>query len=291
MFAEQALQQAPPSLGNSRVVLVKSWRNPKETCYTIGMGVLTKEDKDAIKAMMDEIADQLGESENNMAKAAIWRAINRLGPDRVRELVTQAIARESEGGMWTREHERRRTLGGVFFALLKEGLEKRERGYILGSSRGAPTTGEGQPQSPKSKKPYHWQVRMEILREIGIEIGRANSVKITLTGRPGKVVERNMCVMTVMAAMKRPDLPKGLPTPPEKATFYTVYIATKQWRKVAPSIASDPEDVLIIEGFAAFDEQIKGIAVFAINTTTRKLVAQQREAMRAKIEADQSSEA
>jgi hypothetical protein len=83
--------------------------------------------------------------------------------------------------------------------------------------------------------------------------------------------------MTSMQTSKTPSLPKGLPAPPNSPTSYTVYIAPKQWTKVAEAIR-DPEDALILEGFPAYDPALEGIAVFATNLTTKKLQQAQREA-------------
>ena len=66
-----------------------------------------------------------------------------------------------------------------------------------------------------------------------------------------------------MESNKVPALPKGLPTPPAAPTKYTVYISSKQWKKVAEAIR-DPEDVLIIEGFPTIDTQASAIAVFVV---------------------------
>jgi len=71
-----------------------------------------------------------------------------------------------------------------------------------------------------------------------------------------------------------PSLPKGLPTPPATPTFSTVYIAKKQWVKVADAI-ENPDDVLILEGWATDDAEREGMAVFATNVTT-KLAAAKR---------------
>jgi hypothetical protein len=79
-----------------------------------------------------------------------------------------------------------------------------------------------------------------------------------------------------MRARTVPSLPRGLPTPPSTPTNYVVYIAAKQWRKVAEAIG-DPEDVLIIEGFPQLDPETSSIAVFATNTTTKKLQMAQRQ--------------
>lgn len=51
----------------------------------------------------------------------------------------------------------------------------------------------------------------------------------------------------------------------------------KQWNKVKEAIAN-PEDMLIVEGWQAYDDQLKGIAVWAINVTTKALQRQKREA-------------
>ena len=63
-----------------------------------------------------------------------------------------------------------------------------------------------------------------------------------------------------------------MPTP------YTVYIALKQWQKVADAI-KDPEDVLIVEGYPAHDAA--GISVYTTNTTTKQLQQAQRQAQQA----------
>lgn len=93
-------------------------------------------------------------------------------------------------------------------------------------------------------------------------------MKITLVGRPGKVIERQGFVLASMPAMKLPSLPKGLPTPPDHQTPQAVYIATKQWRRVAEAL-TNPEEVLIVEGVAVYDAQLKGLAVFATGVTTK----------------------
>jgi hypothetical protein len=54
----------------------------------------------------------------------------------------------------------------------------------------------------------------------------------------------------------------------------------KQWNKVAEAIR-DPEDTLIVEGFPQLDPETSCIAVFATNTTTKKLQQAQRQAQQA----------
>ncbi len=117
---------------------------------------------------------------------------------------------------------------------------------------------------------------MAALEDMGDEKGQATTVKLTLIGRPGRVIDRGTCIVTTMQESRVPSLPKGLPTPEPTPTTYTVYIATRQWRKVAEAIA-DPDDTLILEGFPQLDAQTKSIAVFVSNATTKKLQMAQKE--------------
>ena len=102
-------------------------------------------------------------------------------------------------------------------------------------------------------------------------------MKITLIGRPGRIVERQEVIMTAMQSTKVPSLPKGVPTPPSTPTTYMVYIARKQWKAVGEAI-TDPEDSLIVEGYPAYDPQLAGVAVYATKVTTKKQQIAQRQA-------------
>jgi len=102
-------------------------------------------------------------------------------------------------------------------------------------------------------------------------------MKITVIGRPGAVVEQGQAVALALVSEKVPDLPKGLPTPPT-GTRYTVFVARKQWAKVAEALAADAEDAAIIEGYAALDARVEGIAVYATSVTTKRLQAAKRAA-------------
>jgi len=100
-------------------------------------------------------------------------------------------------------------------------------------------------------------------------------VKITVIGRPGTAVEQGTAVVLALVSEKVPDLPKGLPEPPA-GTRYTVFVARKPWAKVAEALATDPEDAAIIEGYAALDPRVEGIAVYATSATTKRLQAAKR---------------
>jgi hypothetical protein len=102
--------------------------------------------------------------------------------------------------------------------------------------------------------------------------GRATTVKITVIGRPGASVEQGQAVAIALMSEKVPDLPKGLPEPPAD-TRYTVFVARKQWAKVAEALAADAEDATIMEGYAALDPRVEGIVVYATSVTTKRLQA------------------
>ena len=103
-------------------------------------------------------------------------------------------------------------------------------------------------------------------------------MKITVSGRPGTAVEQGQAVVVALVSEKAPALAKGLPAPPA-GTHYTVFVARKQWAKVAEALAADAEDTAIIEGYAALDPRVEGIAVYATSATTKRLQAAKRAAM------------
>ncbi len=133
-------------------------------------------------------------------------------------------------------------------------------------------------QPPKPKvEPLAWEECLELIPEALQQPGEATTVKITLIGRPGRIVEKADVVLTTMQNTKAPTLPKGLPVPPAEPTTYVVYIARKQWSKVAGAI-QDADDKLIVEGYPAFEKRLGAVAVFATNVTTKNLQAAKREA-------------
>ena len=102
-------------------------------------------------------------------------------------------------------------------------------------------------------------------------------MKITVSGRPGTAIEQGQAVVVALVSEKVPDLPKGLPAPPA-GTHYTVFVARKPWTTVAEALAADVEDAAIIEGYAALDPRVEGIAVYATSGTTKRLQAATRAA-------------
>ena len=219
------------------------------------------------------IAGHLGETEAEPLQL-LHKVVKKLGPEQALAFLKETQEIEAQGGLLLPDGSRRRTPGGVFFYLVRTRGPTPVR-LLFWQQRQKQAT-----PTPASPPAFAWADRLAVLDEIGAEKGAASTVKITVIGRPDKVIDRGTCVVTSLQSTRIPSLPKGVPTPPNAATTYTLYIASKQWRRVAEAI-KDPEDTLIVEGFPQLDSKSGSIAVFATNTTTRKLQQAQRQAQAA----------
>jgi len=239
----------------------------------------------AVWALARGIAAVLGETMPPPVRT-ITRVVDRLGPDRARALLGQALTSEASGGLVLPDG-RRRTPGGTFLFLVRTApdLSTDDRAYIFpkagyhvqGAGRGTPTPASPAPAAPA---PLVWTD--DTYRALTQQLqqdkpGRATAVKITVIGRPGAAVEQGQAVALALVSEKVPALAKGLPEPPA-GTHYTVFVARKQWAKVAEALAAVPEDEAIIEGYAALDPRVEGIAVYATSATTKRLQATKRAA-------------
>lgn len=113
--------------------------------------------------------------------------------------------------------------------------------------------------------------------------GDLSTVKMTIIGRSGRVIEKGEVVITSLQSSTVPSLPKGLPQPPDDPTTYIVYIALKQWRKVKELLQKDPDDKLIIEGYPVFDRRIGPngtMTVYAQSATSKLLEQTKRDQQR-----------
>lgn len=239
------------------------------------------------KIIAGQISDQLGEKEFG-PRRLVQSIVEVCGEDFAMQMMQEAIEIEAQGGMLLLDGSRRRTLGGVFFYLARGRMSPEARKAVFPTrARRKAGSGKGkQPQPPQTQPSLIWQHRKELLPPLLAEQGEATTVKITLIGRPGRVeVQKDVVVTTMSHSARSATLPKGVPQPPETPTVYTVYIASKQWNKVAEAL-QDPQDALIIEGLCAFDPELGAIAVFAQSTTTKALEAAKREAQRQKQEAE-----
>jgi len=229
------------------------------------------------------IADTLGETEEG-ARKSILHIVRAAGRTHARELLNMTLQAEAHGGVMVPDGSRRRTPGGVFFSLAysigkaKNGrpIQRPWNGAKKPRQEQAPVQAEAQAPvkqpkpTPQPVPVFVWNDRLAAMKEAMQEKGSATTVKMTLIGRPGYVLDKQQFVVVTMEHAKTPALPKGLPTPPSTPTQYGVYIAAKQWSKVKEALA-DPEDALIVEGVPKIDMELGAIAVFTTNVTTKKL--------------------
>jgi hypothetical protein len=222
---------------------------------------------DDLHPIATQIAAMLGETAV-APRRQIERIVALLGSTRALDLAEEALAREAAGGMLVPDGSRCRTPGGVFFQLVKQQVTRRQH-WLLFRRPPRPQ------QHATTSALLTWATRRAAVVETFAQKGALDDVKITLVGRPGAVVVRPNCVLTTMTSSRGPSLPRGLPTPPPTPTPYMVYIAPKHWARVADALVN-PDDALIVEGWAVFDPELEGIAVFATFVTTKRIKADQK---------------
>lgn len=212
--------------------------------------------------LISEIADALSEPNTEM----IGKIIAVIGEDRARDFLRRALEVEAGGGLMIKNGKRRRTPGGVFFHLVRGGLTAKDRRQLW-------------PQDYKKKpavvkpEPLTWEEATALVTEVIKSVGEAKTVKVTLVGRPQKVVSQKDCVVVSLKGKQPPSLPKGLPAVPEgSAITWAVFIANKQWNRVRDSLTRNSDDQLIVEGYPIVG---KG-GVAAVMATSCKSVLMER---------------
>ncbi|MDP9314790.1 MAG: phosphorylated adapter RNA export RNA-binding domain-containing protein [Chloroflexota bacterium] len=224
---------------------------------------------------VQNIAQALGETDRAVI-AQLRRAIRVLGVETTQAVVAEMQQIEAEGGMLTKDGSRRRTPGGVFFQLVLQRVPSRDRWFVFRHDQarrkgGRPPANTGAPAAVQP--PFTLDLLPEIIAQIQTW-GGAQTVKITVIGRPTQTVERGEVIILGLINETAPSLPKGLPVPPTP-TKYVVLVARKQWQKVADALGN-PDDRLIIEGYPTYAPQHSGITVYATSVTTKHLQAAKR---------------
>jgi len=237
----------------------------------------------AVASVADEIAARLGETEEEPIRQ-IRRAVRLLGEERVRTVVARVLQVEAAGGMMRADGSQKRSLGGVFFMLMREDVGRTDFYRIFKGGQRPRTCGTGTTgHAPvaTTTTPFDWTAFGADVTEAMSVPGEATTVKLTVIGRPGKVVERGDIALVGMRSEKAPSLPKGVPAPPLPTVDYMVLVGMKQWRKVAEALAADPADKLLIEGYPTVQPEFAGITVYATSATTTGIQAGKRAAQTA----------
>jgi hypothetical protein len=213
------------------------------------------------------------------------RIVYTIGPERALSFVEQALAVEANGGMWLEKQQRRRTLGGIFFHLVRGAVSTDEQERIWPARRPAraqphqtpPQQGTASNPAPVPVERFTWEELPAITNQL--QLGKATTVKMTIIGRPAQVMQKPGFVILGMTYDKQPSLPKGLPDFPAQPVKYMVLVSSRQWNRVAGAL-DNPEDALIIEGTPAHDHRFHGMILYATNVTS-KLQQQAKRASQA----------
>jgi len=236
--------------------------------------VTTTQDRATIDVIAGEIAAQLGETEEEPIRQ-IRRAVRILGADRVQSVVARALDVEAAGGMMRTDGSQKRSLGGVFFILMRDDVGRKDFYRIFKGGQQQRAGGTG------TAAPFDWTAFGADATEAMSEAGEATTVKLTVIGRPSKVVEQGDVALVGMRSEKVPSLPKGVPAPASHQTDYMVLVGMKQWRKVAEALAADPADKVLVEGYPTVQPEFAGITVYATSATTTGIQAGKRAAQTA----------
>lgn len=230
-----------------------------------------QEKKDAVRAATYEIAKTLNEPLVSLVNRVVWH----LGIEQAQTFLQQALAIEAQGGMMIADGQRRRTLGGVFFKLVKDHIaatDKKLYGRIFGAPKRKtkpPLNGQAQSpvkkparqSQPQNKKPASpplaWSDALKYANALRKhEKGEAKTVEVKLIGRPAKVAKAESCMIVMMEGKTAPkSLPTGLPTPPEQELTFAVFISNKHWQKVSHDLKANTNAELLVLGYPVFNAE------------------------------------
>lgn len=233
------------------------------------------EQKNEYETVAAEICEALGEKDYK-PKRQIYLVVEQCGIDFARKVLEDTQEIEAKGGMLTHEGTRRRTPGGVYFHLAREGMDHDSRQLIFYSWR---VTSQRQLEREMSFDPFDFDDRAAVVANLLEDAGKVEAVRVTLVGRPEKVERRQQLVILQMRdeIAETIALPTGVPRPDPAPMDYTVYVSFKHWDKVEEAL-ENPKDEMMLDGFCAYDEETKGMAIFATYATTRKLHRKERKA-------------
>jgi hypothetical protein len=236
-----------------------------------------------------EISRALGETRRE-PRLQIERVLRVLGEQKTRELLQQTQEIEQQGGMM-RENGQRRTPGGTFFQLVRQNVAENERYRVFWEPINAARKHRQQLSAAhraflEAQKPKKQIVPPALVwreRYIWPEADQRGEVamKLVLTGRPTKVVIKDAYVIIGMRQKRQiPPLPKELPIPSEEYSpiDFDVFILSKHWEPVAPTLQEDESDILLIDTlWQTLDKERGVIVVYAASITTKRLQEAKRQ--------------
>jgi Phosphorylated adapter RNA export protein, RNA-binding domain len=134
------------------------------------------------------IAGQLGEDQEPQRQQLI-SIVRALGRTQAQALLRETLDIEAQGGMMLPDGSRCRTPGGIFFHLAYSKGQPKEGRKLVRPTYKKQKAGASPVPTPQPEPTiaFKWQDRIIVIREAEAQKGNAN-VKITLVGRPGKIV-------------------------------------------------------------------------------------------------------
>jgi hypothetical protein len=224
----------------------------------------------------NEIADQLNETEKQARRQIVF-IVKDMGLEFAQTVLQETLAIEAQGGMMLPDGSRRRTPGGVFFYLVRDRVPAKIRYQIFRPQKSAQRPTTAVKPAPSLTSSFAWDERQEIVAPLLEASGTATTVKAMLMGSPERIKRQaDYVTFELTSITKMPAFPRGVPRPELPSPTYTVYVASKQWKRVEEA-AADKEDMLIIEGMCAYNPEIKGVALYATNISSKRLDAKKRE--------------
>ena len=184
---------------------------------------------------------------------------------------------QAAGGMLTEAGDRLRSPGGVFLYLARGRMSDADRNALF------PTREARQQRARERYAAFNHADRAALLNSLLPRSGKVSAMKVSLTGRPGRIERRHELVITTMThSASPPDLPRGVPPLPEAPTPVTVYISARQWRRVEDALKL-PQEALVVDGYCAWDGDTGCLALHATRVSTRsaELLANARRQSRA----------
>ena len=210
-----------------------------------------------------DIAAQLDESAPHVI-GQIQRIVDHLGAEAAYGFLDKTKQSLAEGGVLTHDGKRKRTPGGTFFFLVRGGVTAEQHQAIWPEHQ---LPGHLRPRRTKPPR-LTWDEARTAIPDALSQQGTAMSAKLTLVGRPGKIIEKEHVIITTLTSEKAPSIPRGVPKAPEAPVVYLVFIARKQWERVAESLAADEDDRLVVTGYPVLDKETEAIVVLGQSVTT-----------------------
>jgi hypothetical protein len=218
-----------------------------------------------------DIAAQLGESAPHVI-GQIQRIVDHLGAEAAYGFLDKTKQCLAEGGVLTHDGQRKRSPGGTFFFLVRGGVTAEQHQAIWPQHQ---LPGHLRPRRSKPPR-LTWDEARAAIPDALSQQGTAMSAKLTLVGRPGKIIEKEHVIITTLTSDTAPSIPRGVPKAPEASVVYLVFIARKQWDRVAEALAADEEDRLVVTGYPVLDKETEAIVVLGQSVTTTSQQAQKR---------------